>query len=242
VWTKKASSRFRARPAPRDAGESDAVVAGTVTAVEFQKRSRSDRVNVRIDGEFAFSLGATEGLHLTTGEELEEARVHALMERDAIERAYQRAVRFLAARPRSIFEVHRRLRLAGIEHEPAQRAIERLQREGHLDDAEFAGYWVGQRQTFRPRGPRALRSELRAKGVAAETLAAAVESVAGEQNAAACRAALPYARRQRAAEEYEFSRSVATFLLRRGFDFAATRMATRHLWETVGAQGDFAGQ
>jgi regulatory protein len=238
--TKKASSRFRTRPAPLDASESDAVIAGTVTAVEFQKRSRSDRVNVRIDGAFAFSLGASEGLRLTTGEALDEARVRELMERDVIERAYQRAARFLAARPRSTLEVRRRLRLAGIQDEPAQQAIERLQREGHLDDAEFASYWVGQRQAFRPRGPRGLRSELRAKGVAVEATSAAVEAVAGEQYAAACRAALPYVRRQQVVEEHEFNRAVTTFLLRRGFDFGVTRTAVRHLWETLGAEAESA--
>ena len=43
--------------------------------------------------------------------------------------------------------------------------VDRLEARGLIDDAQFAAYWVEQRQTFRPRGSRALRFELRAKGV-----------------------------------------------------------------------------
>lgn len=233
--TKKASSRFRARRSPSDGAESQQLPVGTVTAIELQKRPGSNRVNVRVDGDFAFSLAADEGLRLAAGEELDESRARELLDRDAIERAYQRAIRFLAARPRSTFEVRRRLRAAGIADEPAETAIERLHREGLLDDTEFASYWVGQRQTFRPRGPRALRAELRAKGVAIEALAPAVEAVAGEQTDAACRAGAREARRHFASSEWEFNRVMTSFLVRRGFDFAATRAAARELWRTAGA-------
>jgi regulatory protein len=37
-----------------------------------------------------------------------------------------------------------------------------------VDDEGFARFWVGNRQTFSPRGPRLLRSELRQKGVPAD--------------------------------------------------------------------------
>ncbi len=206
---------------------------GTVTAIELQKRPGSNRVNVRVDGEFAFSLAADAGLRLAAGEEIDESRARELLDRDAIERAYQRAIRFLAARPRSTFEVRRRLRAAGIADEPAETAIGRLQREGLLDDTEFANYWVGQRQAFRPRGPRALRAELRAKGVAVEALTPAVEAVAGEQTESACRAGAREARRHQASSEWEFERALTTYLIRRGFDFAATRAAARELWRTT---------
>ena len=116
---------------------------------------------------------------------------------------------------------------------PIQRAIERLEAEDLVDDEQFASYWVGQRQAFRPRGPRALRFELRARGVSNEAITPAIEAVADEQSDAACRAGIREARRRCATGEVEFSRAVTNYLVRRGFDFAATRIAVRQLWSMV---------
>lgn len=75
------------------------------------------------------------------------------------------AARFLEVRPRSIDEVRRRLRDAGYREELVQGAIDRLVDLGILDDEAFARSWVESRDRARPRGARALRDELRRKGV-----------------------------------------------------------------------------
>src|SRR6266511_1165867 len=97
------------------------------------------------------------------------------------EAVYERAVRFLAARPRSVAEVRRRLRTVGIEDAAVQQALARLGDEGLLDDKQFAAYWVEQRLAFRPRGPRALSFELRTKGVSRDAMEPALESAQAEQ-------------------------------------------------------------
>ena len=233
MWTKRPSSLFRARRAPASVHEAPEPAGGTVTAVELQKRTRSDRVNVCIDGKFAFSLAADTGFRLKIGECIEADGIRVLLDADASERAYQRALRFLAARPRSVLEVRRRLRASGIGEQPTSQVIDRLQDHGLLDDAQFASYWVEQRQAFRPRGPRALRSELSAKGVAREAMAPAIAAAADDQCEAACRAGLREARRRASEGEREFARTVGAYLARRGFDFGATRAAVRQLWRLV---------
>ena len=75
------------------------------------------------------------------------------------------AARFLEVRPRSVDEVRRRLRDAGYRLDLVTAAIERLTDLGMLDDEAFARAWVESRDRARPRGERALRSELRRKGV-----------------------------------------------------------------------------
>jgi regulatory protein len=75
------------------------------------------------------------------------------------------AARFLEVRPRSVDEVRRRLRDAGYRLDLVVAAIERLTDLGMLDDEAFARAWVESRDRARPRGERALRSELRRKGV-----------------------------------------------------------------------------
>lgn len=75
------------------------------------------------------------------------------------------ALRFLEARPRSAAEVRRRLTSAGYREELVGGAIGRLVELGVLDDEAFARAWVESRDRARPRGERALRSELARKGI-----------------------------------------------------------------------------
>ena len=75
------------------------------------------------------------------------------------------AARFLEARSRSVHEVRRRLTQAGYQAALVESAIERLLDLGMLDDEAFARAWVESRDRARPRGERAIREELRLKGV-----------------------------------------------------------------------------
>jgi regulatory protein len=75
------------------------------------------------------------------------------------------ATRFLEARSRSVAEVRRRLSTAGYRTELIDGAIGRLGDLGVLDDEAFARAWVESRDRARPRGERALRDELRLKGI-----------------------------------------------------------------------------
>ena len=80
------------------------------------------------------------------------------------------AARFLEARSRSVTEVRRRLGQAGYRAELVEGAIVRLMELGMLDDEEFARAWVQSRDRARPRGERAMRDELRLKGIDRTTM------------------------------------------------------------------------
>ena len=75
------------------------------------------------------------------------------------------AARFLEARSRSVSEVRRRLGGAGYRADLVDGAIARLTELGMLDDEVFARAWVESRDRARPRGERAIREELRLKGI-----------------------------------------------------------------------------
>ena len=73
-------------------------MGGRITALKFQKRNR-DRVNVYLDGRFAFGLAAIEAAHLRVGQVLSDEEIARLKERDQVERAVQRAMDLLSYRP-----------------------------------------------------------------------------------------------------------------------------------------------
>jgi regulatory protein len=80
------------------------------------------------------------------------------------------AARFLEARSRSVHEVRRRLGGAGYRTELVEGAIARMTELGMLDDEVFARAWVESRDRARPRGERAIRDELRLKGIDRDTI------------------------------------------------------------------------
>jgi len=75
------------------------------------------------------------------------------------------ALRFLEARQRSTVEVRTRLNRAGYRPDLVEGAITRLTELGMLDDQAFARAWIDSRDRAHPRGERALRQELRTKGI-----------------------------------------------------------------------------
>ncbi len=138
------------------------------------------------------------------------------------------AARLLESRPRSVAEVRRRLVSAGYRPDLVDAAVQRLVALGYLDDDAFARSWVESRDRARPRGERALRQELRLKGVDAEVVDAVLEQRDDAELAAAgrllerqlhalARVADPRARRQRA----------YAVLARNGFDPDVASSAVR---------------
>jgi regulatory protein len=142
------------------------------------------------------------------------------------------AGRFLEARSRSVGEVRRRLGSAGYRPDLVEGAIAKLIEFGVLDDEAFARAWVESRDRARPRGERAIREELRIKGidrgtadlVLAERRDAAVEAgedgsgvtpdrVAAERLLAKHRRAL-----ERVADPRQRRQRAYALLARNGFD------------------------
>jgi regulatory protein len=210
---------------------------GTITALVAQKKNK-DRVNVYLDGKFAFGLAAIEALKLKRGQVLSDADVQRLRQVDDVERARERALHFLSYRPRSTAEVRRNLKDADFAPEAIEAAIERLTQAGLLDDRAFAQYWLENRGQFSPRSARALKAELRDKGVDAQTIDETLQTASHDDDAAAYQAALPRARRLAHLEAREFKNKLGAYLMRRGFDYEAAREAVRRAWQAVRAPAD----
>ncbi|HLF28695.1 MAG TPA: RecX family transcriptional regulator [Anaerolineae bacterium] len=210
-------------------------MAGTITALVAQKKNK-DRVSVYLDGKFAFGLAAIEAVKLKRGQVLRDEDIARLRERDDVEKAHERALHFLSFRPRSEAEVRRNLADAKAAPEAIEMVIERLKRAGLVDDRAFTQYWLENRGQFSPRSARVLKSELRQKGITAETIDEVLQAVAHDENEAAFQAALPRARRLTRLELREFKQKLGAYLLRRGFTYEVASEAVRRAWEEVRAE------
>jgi regulatory protein len=203
-------------------------MAGTITALVAQKRNK-ERVNVYLDGEFAFGLAMVEALKLRKGQSLTDEDITRLKALDEIEVAHERALNFLSYRPRSSEEVRRNLREKQFAEQTIETVIERLERAGLVDDEAFARFWVDNRERFGPRSRRALRYELRQKGVPDTAIQAALADLDEEE--AAYRAASARLRRYARADEETFRKRLGDFLARRGFGYGIVRDVLDRLWQ-----------
>lgn len=197
-----------------------------ITGLEVQQRN-TDRVSVFLDGEFAFGLPSVEAARLREGQTLTEDEVARLRALDEAARAFDRAALLLARRPYSISEIRRYLRGKDIPPAALEDAVQRLADLGYVDDRAFAQFWVENRERFRPRGPRALRQELRQKGIAEEIIGEALAGVDAEESA--YRAAQDQVRRLRGQPRDMFRSRIGAFLVRRGFGYDTARDVTDRL-------------
>jgi regulatory protein len=216
-----------------------AVMAGTITALVAQKRNK-ERVNVYLDGEFAFGLALVEAIKLHKGQQLTGEDIARLKALDEIEVAREHALNYLSYRPRSSEEVRRNLREKGFAGQTIETVIERLAGVGLLDDEAFARFWVDNRERFGPRSRRALRYELRQKGVPDAAIEAALADLDEEE--AAYRAASARLRRYARADEQTFRKRLGAFLARRGFSYGIVRDALDRLWEEQTMQREMTEQ
>ncbi len=220
---------------PQNDNPADEHSGGTITLMVVQKRNK-ERVNIHLDGEFAFGLTINEAMKLRKGQKLTAEDVVRLKALDEVAVAHDRALNFLSYRPRSIAEVRQNLRDKDISEVAVEEVISRLVRVGLLDDVAFARYWVENRDRFKPRGERALRYELRRKGVPDEALDLAVEEIDADD--AAYRAAAKRARRYRKADVPTFKKKMLAYLTRLGFDYGTSRDVVEQLLEEREQQED----
>lgn len=204
------------------------MMAYKITALKIQKRNRQ-RVNVYLDGEFAFGLAHIVAAWLEVGQEISDEKIAQLKADDEREAAYQRAVNYLSYRLRTETEIRKNLRKHDVSEEVIENVIDRLQRSGLVDDARFALNWVENRSEMRPRGRRALSYELRQKGVNSKIIQQVVDSI-DEDELAYQAASLRY-RKLRNLEFQDFRKKMYSHLAQRGFNYESAAQAISRVWD-----------
>jgi regulatory protein len=124
---------------------------------------------------------------------------------------WEKVLRFLTFRPRSQKEVENYLDRKRVDPVDKLKLLKRLKQLNFLNDEEFAQWLIEQRARLKPKGKRALRQELRQKGIKPEIVEKALQAVNEVVEAKKI-----VAKKKLAAEK------MAALLVRRGFS-----------WETI---------
>jgi len=201
-----------------------------ITAIEAQKRNRR-RVNISLDGEFAFSLDRLTATWLKPGRQLTTEEIARLREQDEVESAHTRALHFLSFRSHSAQEMRDYLTRKDCSPQLISSVLVRLEEEGYLNDARFSREWVENRSAFRPRGVSLLKAELRRKGIPNETIESTLAQADLQESELALKAARRVVGRYAALPQETFRLRLGAYLQRRGFSYAVASSVLSRLWK-----------
>ncbi|MFC1993300.1 regulatory protein RecX [Chloroflexota bacterium] len=201
-----------------------------VTAIRAGRGQRK-RVNIFLDGKFAFSLEAEVATKesLKVGQELSAEQIEALTGSDHLQRCLNAALHYLDYRPRSESELRERLQRRGFDGDSIEATITKLKEQGLVDDIAFAEFWKDNRDSFSPRSQWLTRLELRQKGVAGDIIDQIVDTI--DNNDSAYRAALSKARSLSLSDYQSFRQRLGGYLKRRGFGYEAINHAIERIWQ-----------
>lgn len=202
-----------------------------------------NRVNVFLDGHFAFSLDVAQVVELDVKvrQSVDEKRLKVLRDASDFGKLYQRTLEWVLTRPHSVREteeyLHRRKQkrvqmnrqrareekrpLPELQEHTMKLVVERLIEKGYLDDAKFATFYVENRMVRKGISQKRLRLELKRKGVSDEVAKRALDEVERPE----ADEILKVIKKKRAKyDDYQ----LVGYLVRQGFDYQKSKDAVEN--------------
>jgi len=206
-----------------------------ITALQVQENN-PQRINVFLDGGYAFGLSRIVAAWLRVGQFLDEEKISSLLKADEQEKAFQQALKLLHRRDHTEEEVRKNLYQHHYPEETIRSVIQRLQEKGFLNDLHFAENWVENRTTFRPRSKKTLTFELHRHGVDSETILQVTEGL--NEDELAYQAGIKQAHKYDSSDWSVFRKKLAAYLLRRGFNYETVSLVIHRIWTEINSGDD----
>jgi regulatory protein len=187
-----------------------------ITSIK-QQIKRADRYSIFVEGKYSFSLSEQALLEsgLASGRELSAEQVKEFKQLSADDKIYNQALRYVAMRPRSVWEVGFYLERKKASPPLINIILNKLTNIGLLDDEKFAQAFVNDRRLLRPTSRRKITMELRKKHVPDEIIGKVLGEDAGKDRAA-LHAVIESKRRQ---AKYQDDIKLMQYLARQGFNY-----------------------
>lgn len=200
----------------------------TITALTTQKRN-PNRVNIFLDGEFSFGLYIINAVHLRVGQTISQEMIDSLKKDDQIEEGFQKALNYISYKPRTKFEVVKKLNENDFNQDIISIVLEMLIEKGYVDDSQYAKNWVENRSFYKPRSKKLITWELKNKQISEDIISEVTGEMIPEEELAML-AAEKYARRLSGYEKDVFCRRLSGYLIRRGFSYSTVNSTVKTVW------------
>lgn len=188
-----------------------------------QQVHRQGRYSIYADGKYCFSLSEAELLRseVRIGQVYNSEQLNELLTIANEDKAYSRALDYLARRPRSEWELTDYLRRKQYPGEVITKILNKLRKKGMLDDAKFAQSWIESRNLTKPTSKRKLQLELRKKRVPQNIIDGALANF-DDQELVALQHVIEKKRRLR---QYQDPLKLTAYLARQGFAYEQIKAA-----------------
>ena len=192
-----------------------------------QQVKNLDRYSIFVDDNYSFSLSESALLEskLTSGQELTAEQVAEYKQLSSDDKMYGRALKYVALRPRSVWEVETYLQRKDSPAPLIEQITNKLKRYGFLDDVKFAEAFVRDRRLLRSSSVRKITLELRKKHVASEAIEQAL--AVDETDDQAMLVEL-IAKKRRQSKYQHDNLKLMQYLARQGFSYSDIKSALQH--------------
>ncbi len=196
-----------------------------ITAIRQQLKMR-DRYSVYVDEQYSFSLSETALLEsrLHSGMELAKPQIDDYKKLSLDDKLYNRALRYVAMRQRTAWEVSFYLERKGADPSLSQQILNKLSDIGLIDDEKFTRAFVSDRLLLRPTSRRKISMELKKKRVSEDVIQRVLSNEAGELSTE--RTALDEViKGKRRQSKYQDDQKLMQYLARQGFGYGDIKAA-----------------
>ena len=199
-----------------------------ITKIEPQKNE--ERVNIYLDGEFAFGLmkeiqykyGLTEDMNI------DKEYIDKVLMAEEQSKANNYALKFLAYRQRSKKEIIDKLAEKGFEDKFIENTLVYLKSYDLVDDLEFAKSFAKDKINLNKQGPQRIKYELYKKGISKEIIEKVLDEDDNEYNRALelAKKKLPSYKND---DRNAIYRKLGGFLQRRGYSYECVSKVLKEL-------------
>lgn len=203
----------------------------TITALTIQKKN-PNRVNVFLDGEYSFGIYYINAGQLKVGQIVSQEIIDGLMKVDQIEDGFQKALKYISYKPRTILEVVKKLKEKNFDEDIVSIVMEMLVEKGYVNDLQYAQNWVENRSIHKPRSKKLITWELKNKQISDEIISEVTGEMVPEEKLSIL-AAEKYARRLSGYEKEIFIRKLSGYLIRRGFSYGTVNLTVQTIWNNL---------
>ncbi len=136
------------------------------------KSNHSNRVQLFLDYQLFMEIDETviKELDLYIGKTVTDGLLEVIQQKENQSKAKNDAIRFLAVRPRSEYEISNKLKSKDYHHHIIEKTIDWLKEKNLVNDQEFSEMWINDRINHKPSGVIKLRQELHHKGIDSEII------------------------------------------------------------------------
>lgn len=188
-----------------------------ITSIKQQEK-RADRYSIFVEGKYAFSLSETALLDskLASGKEVTKDQLKEFKRLSVEDKLYGQALRWLAMRPRTEWEVRTYLERKQASPEFVVKTLNKLSKIELIDDERFARTFMADRRLLKPTSRRKLMAELRQKRVPSNIIDQVQTSQTDTEEISALRSIIT---KKRAQAKYQDNLRLMQYLARQGFSY-----------------------